>query len=307
MIVEFDREVVASAREIAGGIAGGGDGEHVLAVGQSRHRVAPGAVGADRCGAGEAVDVDDHRVAGVGGSGQRGRSPVEVGGVEVKLAVAALGHRRVGDCALADRQLDREVVASAREIAGGVAGGGDGEHVLAVGQSRHRVAPGAVGADRRIAGEAVDVDDHRVAGVGGSGQGGRSAVEVGGVEIKLAVAALGHRRVGNRALGDRQLDREVVASAREIAGGIADGGDGEHVLAVGQSRHRVAPGAIGADCRIAGEAVDVDDHRIAGVGGSGQRGRSAVEVGRVEVEMAVAALGHRGVGNRALGDRRIRP
>ena len=302
-------DIVGACGGIAGRIAGRSDGVDHLAFGQAHQCVVPVAVGGDRRLAVDAVDVDGHRIAGIGGSAQRGRAAVEIGGGEIKAAVASRGHRRVGYRAFTDRRVNGEVVGRAlRRVADTVGGCGDRLNDFAVGEPGQRVGPTAVGGDGRLADDAhvaVNTDSHRVAGLGGPGQRGRAAVEIGCVEIELAVATRGHRRVGDRALADRRFDNEVVILDHEIARGVGGRGDRKDALAVGQPRNRVGPGAVGADRRGPRDAVDVDGHRVAGVSGPGQRSRSTVEIGGVEIEAAVASRGHRRVGYRAFTDRRV--
>ena len=310
MIVEFDREVegCVCVNGIAGRVAGAGDRVDLLAVSQPGQHIDPRAIGVDRRLTVDAVDLHDHRVAGVGGSGQRGRAAVEVGGVEIKLAVASLAQRGVGDRAFGDRQFDGKVEGRAdHDVAGNVAGDGNRVDLFAVGEPGQRVGPTAVRGDGRQANDRdviVDAHAHGVAGVGSSGQYRRAAVEIGGVDIELAIAALGHRSVSNRALGNGRSDGEVqrFVCVNNVAGRVAGDGDRVDVLAVGQAAQRVRPCAIGPDRRLTSDAVDLHDHRVAGIGGSGQCSRAVVEVGGIEIELAVVSRGQRSVGDRAFGN-----
>src|SRR6185437_2711971 len=123
--------------------------------------------------------------------------------------------------------------------------GGDRRNSFAVGQAGNQQIPAAVGGDRRrLAGAAVDADHDAVARLGGAGQRGRAAIEVGGVDVGIVVGPRGRRRVGDRALARRGVDGEAVAGdLRRVAGRVGRGGDRRNSFAVGQAGNQQIPAA----------------------------------------------------------------
>ena len=304
-----DGKVVGLAGDdIAGRVGGGGDRIYGLAIRQPGQRVGPDAVGADSRYTTRAVGADVHRSAEIDGPGQRSRAVVEVGGVEVEFAVAAGRHRSVGNRALVNCRVDGEGVPYRQKpiIAGRVVGRGEGHHPLAVGQAAQRVRPGAVSGDRRVVDQGVNDDLDGIAGLNRPGQRGHAIVEMGGVEVELAVASLSDCRVGDRTHVVGRVDGKVVGWALgDVADTVGGCGDRGNAIAIGEPGQRVRPTAVGSDARLSVNPIDVDGDSVAGFGGPAQSGRPAVEVEYIDVELAVGAQDHVGIGNGALGGRCI--